>query len=225
MASPRPPRVPASPCLPVPLPSPCLPVPLSPCPVLTSAVFAIALALLSGCAHYEYDLVRPADLAQHIGADYDVIVRLPPLEYRLRTVDDYLVMRIFNSTNDRIRLLGEQSVAVDPQGQSHPLRSRMIAPRSFIKLILPPPPPQVGPVGPSFGFGFGFGPRWGYGVGLYDPLYDPYWGYPRYYAPPDAAAPYYWTWSDQGDARLELTFQSGGQKPFAQRFLFHRRRM
>lgn len=178
------------------------------------------LLLAIGCAHYEYEIVRPSDVAQHVAADHDAVFGLDELRYRLRSVDNYLVIRIYNPTTQPVRLLAP-SVAVDPQGQSHPVRPQTIAPDSFIKLILPPPPPEVAPSGPVIGFGLGFGgPH--YGAGLYEPVYDPY--YPRYYASPDAV-PYYWSWKDEGDARLELVFQRDEQKPFTQEFLFHRRRL
>ena len=176
-------------------------------------------ALSTGCAHYEYDLVRPPDLAQHIGSNEDAVVTVQPLRYRMRTVDDSLVVRIYNSTTQPVQLLGGQSTAVDPQGQSHPLHTQSIAPNSFIKLILPPPAPDVQPSGPTIGFGLGVG-RGFYGGGAYDAWGDPY---PRAYANP-AASPYYWTWPGEGDARLELTFQTANQPIFTQSFLFHRRR-
>src|SRR5687768_15397193 len=119
---------------------------------------ATLLALLfcaTGCASYEHRLVQPKELAGHIGAKQDYIVNIGPVEYRLRTVESRLVMRIYNRTETAIQLLGDQSAAVDPDGQSHPLRSQTIAPGSFIKLLLPPNRPQIRRTGPSIGIGLG----------------------------------------------------------------------
>src|SRR5207248_10060294 len=104
---------------------------------------------------YEYDFTRPPDLTQHIGTNSGVTVTLDPLEYRFRSYEDHLIIRIFNPTDDPIQLLGAQSSAVDPKSQSHPLRSATVESHSFVKLILPPPLPYVGPYGPTIGLGFG----------------------------------------------------------------------
>ena len=84
------------------------------------------LFLAVGCTHFEYDLTQPADMAQHIGLKDDVVAKIDPLEYRFRSYEDHLVLRIYNPTNDPIRLIGDQSSAVDPKQQSHPLRSATI---------------------------------------------------------------------------------------------------
>src|SRR5438477_6577016 len=100
----------------------------------------IILALtLSGCAHYEYNIVEPADLGRHIGTKTWETVTREPLEYRFQTYDNRLVMLVQNPTDGEIALLGDKSVVVDPGGESHPLMSQTIAAHSHIKLILPPP--------------------------------------------------------------------------------------
>jgi hypothetical protein len=66
-----------------------------------------------------------------------VVFRVDPLEYSMRTVDNRLVVRVFNPTDDAIELVGPRCSVVDPDGQSHPLRTQSIAPGSFIKLIFP----------------------------------------------------------------------------------------
>src|SRR5205814_908677 len=78
------------------------------------------------------------DRARHIGAKADQVVRVDPLEYRLRSYDNRLVLSIFNPTQDPITLAGDRSYVVDPKDQSHPLRSQTIAPNTFVRLILPP---------------------------------------------------------------------------------------
>src|SRR5437773_6141091 len=94
------------------------------------AVFTtlILLPLITGCATYEYDLIKPEKFATHIGRKQEVKVAVDPLEYRFISYDNRLVVKIFNPTDDPIQLLGGQSSAVDPKGESHPLRTQMIAP-------------------------------------------------------------------------------------------------
>src|SRR4051794_18305945 len=103
----------------------------------------LAQMLIVGCAHYEYDVTRPEEFAGHIGTNTDHGFQRAPLEYRLRTVDNHLVMRIYNPTDTALTLLGQRSSAVDPDGQSHPLNTQTISPQSFIKVILPPIRPHL----------------------------------------------------------------------------------
>src|SRR6184192_495438 len=107
--------------------------------------------LLTGCARYEYDLVFPPDLARHIGEKSDEVVRVDPLEYRLRSYDNRLVLSIFNPTQDPITLGCDRSYVVDPKDQSHPLRSQTIAPNTFVRLILPPMRPGYYQSSPTIG--------------------------------------------------------------------------
>ena len=54
----------------------------------------------SGCAHYEYDIVAPPELARHVGGAQDEVIRADPLEYRLRSYENRLVLNVFNPTGD-----------------------------------------------------------------------------------------------------------------------------
>jgi len=212
----------------------------------------LSLFLAVGCAHYEYDITRPADLAQHVGTKQDVTATLDPLEYRFRSYEDHLIVRIFNPTDDPIQLLGEQSAAVDPKGQSHPLHSATIESHSFVKLILPPPPPYVEPYGPTIGLGFGMSadagasrtdhPIYldvhgrgghfhhfhrefigGWGWNYWDPWYDDFYG-PRYYVLYDGDDTTYWNWKGETEVRLALAFQHN-DKTFRDEFEFRRVKM
>jgi len=187
---------------------------------LVPALLAMCVA---GCARFEYDIVSPPEMAQHVGTQSDVVLSRDPLQYRLISAENHLIMRIFNPTGERIQLLGSQSVAVDPQGQSHPLQNLAIAPNAFVKLILPPMKPQVAPSGPVIGIGVGFAGA--YGLGYSDPFYDSMWQRPRYYAVYDAENTYLWDWEGESEVRLTLVFQRGEQKPFSQEFVFHRWKM
>jgi len=185
-------------------------------------VFLCLVGLQSGCATYEYNIVQPEDLRSHIGRNIDQIVKRTPLEYRLRSYDNRLIMRIFNDTDDPISLLGDRSFVVSPDGQSHPLRSQTIAPRSFIKIILPPPKPQFYDPGPTLGVGFGTA------VGVHShPHYHynaPLYGGPRYLNVYDEDHPLYWDWKEQTDISMTLVFQRGSE-PFKQQWAFHRQKM
>jgi hypothetical protein len=170
----------------------------------TATILFIVL-LAGGCARYEHEIVRPEELSAHIPTRVDTVVDREPLEYRFRTVDNRLVMRIYNLSDDPITLLGEESSVVDPTGQSRPLRSQTIAPQSFIRLILPPPPPRVQRVGPSIGIGVGT--RIGHhrhGPYPYAGAHHPIG--PAYFRVVDDDA-YYWDWPREGQIRLMLILE------------------
>jgi hypothetical protein len=188
-----------------------------------SIFVALFASLFVGCARYEYDLRSPENEARHIGAKADEIVSIDPLEYRLRTVDNRLVMRIYNPTQDMIAVQGAPSVVVDPSGQSHPLRDQTIAPSSFVKLIFPPLRPTIENVGPTWGVGVGVGAhtsRRDYGL---PDNYYPYDPAPRYYSVYDGSD-YYWDWNGSGDLRVVLSFRRG-DKEFRHEFVFRRQKM
>src|SRR4051812_25722184 len=103
--------------------------------IIKLLVLAACAVLGTGCAHSEYELLRPSDLARHIGAQ-EQSFRLDPMEYRLRSYENRLIMNVFNPTDAPVQLAGAQSAVVDAVGQSHPLPTRPIEPQSYIKLIL-----------------------------------------------------------------------------------------
>jgi hypothetical protein len=193
--------------------------------ILLMAPLLCSLPLIGGCATYEFDLTRPEQFATHIGRKQDVRVTIDPLEYRFRTLENRLVVRIFNPTNDAIELSGSQSSAVDPKGESHPLRGQTIVPGTFVKLILPPMRPTVYDPGPHFGFGFGIVGR--AGNPFHDPFYGPFgsgfYDEPRYYTVYDDDN-YYWNWPGESTARLLLTFRRGEQS-FRHQFTFARKKV
>jgi hypothetical protein len=191
------------------------------------ALVFVMFLIGGGCAHYEYDIVSPPDLSRHIATKVDTIVKIEPIEYRFQTVDNRLVVRAFNTTDDTMQLLGEQSTVVDPESQSHPLHPGPIAPHSFLKLIIPPPRPQVYDPGPTFGVGVGVGvshncdPDRRYN-GRYDPAFDQ----PRYMYVYDENNTYFWDWKGEGEARLALVYQQGASnKPIRHEFVLKRRKM
>ena len=179
------------------------------------------LCLATGCARYEYDIVSPADLQAHIGTKSDTTTTVDPLIYRWRTVDNRLVVRIFNPTNDPIQLLGEKSTVVAPTGESHPLRGQTIAPQSHAKLILPPRRPRVYNRGPTFGVGVGMR------VDARDrgyPYYNDHLDEPRYLAVYDDDNALYWDWNGQTEIRLTLVYQRN-EELLRHQFVIRRRKM
>jgi len=196
---------------------------------MKTAFFALLTLLAAGCAQYEYDLVQPQTLARHIGKT-EISVPVDPLIYRLQTIESHLVMGIQNPTDDPIMLIGDRSAIVDPQGQSHGLMSRTIAPHSFIRFVLPPFPNVyewdndywVGGYGYG-GYGYRRGPRRFY-RGYYGGIYGGgFYGGPGYVAVYDSSDPAYFDWSGETDVRMNLKFDRAG-KQFDHSFVFHRRK-
>jgi hypothetical protein len=185
------------------------------------SILPIAIVFITGCARYEFDLTHPPNLALHIGKTEETVT-VDPLEYRLVTYDNALVMRIFNHTAEPITLEGTRSYAIPPIGQSHPLRSQTIAPNAFIKLILPPPRPYSSRSGPVFGIGIGvssggYPGRYGYGS-----VYDDWPSNATYYDENDTT---YWDWPGEGETRLTLVFVRQGGQTFQHEFAFGRKKM
>src|ERR1051325_7655004 len=100
-------------------------------------LFAGTALILCGCASYVYRVVQPPGVPQSV-TDQPVIIRDDPLEYRLVRYKDRLDVRIINPTDDRITLDGNRSFVVDPKGESHPVRGRILGPHSFTGMLLPP---------------------------------------------------------------------------------------
>jgi hypothetical protein len=179
--------------------------------------------LLAGCATYEYDLLKPEQLATHIGRKQEVKIALDPLEYHFLAYENHLIVRIVNPTDDPIQLVGAQSAAIDPKGESHPLRTQTIPPGTFVKLILPPPRPTVYDPNPRIGFGIGVLGAAGH-PGYWDPYGSGFYDEPRYYTVYDTADNSYWNWEGESTARLLLTFQRG-EKTFRDEFTFGRKKV
>ena len=200
--------------------------------LLFLTAFAVVAAGGGGCTRYEHDLVEPADVAQHIGTKAPVVVSMDPaVRYEARTASDRLVLFIVNEADAPLKLLGEDSYAVDPRGESHPLPTRTIAPGTSTKLVFPPVPPTFRQSGPSFGVGVGVGVgsahyRRGYYGGYYgryygDPFYD---DFPRYYQLADDGTTY-WDWPGNGtEISVRLVYQRGEQR-FEHEFRFRRVKM
>ena len=177
------------------------------------------LFLFCGCARYEYNIIEPPDLAQHIGGDQAVTFSRNGLLYRMRSYENRLVIQISNTTPQPILLVGGQSYVVDPQGQSHSFAAQTIGPQSFIKLILPPLPPESVPTGPIFSIGIGV-------AASPDEFYGPgyFFDRPHYLAVIDSNDEF-WKWEGESNVMLSLAFSQAGAAPFTHRFVFHRQKM
>ncbi|MDB6020219.1 MAG: hypothetical protein JWQ04_76 [Pedosphaera sp.] len=168
-----------------------------------------AVVLVTGCATYDYQITEPASLARHV-ADVPVAVAYDPLEYRFVRHKDRLGVTIMNPTDDRITLLGDRSYLVDPRGESHPIRGRVVAPHSYARMLLPPVPVSgETTVFPTYPY---YSPGW-YGPGWYGPGSPYFWG-DYYYGPVTSyyriRTPYDWKW-DVGPARFRFTYDRAGR--------------
>ena len=183
---------------------------------------AMALAA-SGCAHYQYRMVQPSNLASPI-AKQPVRVDYPPLMYQLSEQDHRLAMQINNPTEAPITLVGNRSYLVSPHGETHPLRGAIIAPHSYVGMLMPPQN-RTYRAYPSFGFGMGVGgwhsgPLFHSGVNY---IGEPYWSGPAdYYM---VNPPNYWEWKT-GEVRLNLSYQqtTPAANSFDHQFLFERQK-
>ena len=190
---------------------------------LTWALAVLSLSTIThagGCAKYEYQLVDPPQLAQRIGQQERRVER-EPLVYHLQTYENRLIMRVENPTAEPIELLGNQSAAVDPNGQSHPLRSQTIMPGSFIKLVLPPLQPNIHPVQPTFGIGVQVNSHLATPCDGEIPQTDREEWRPVYADVYSDVDPGYWEWNGEATARITLVYQRSG-KNFWDGFVFHR---
>jgi len=168
------------------------------------ALLAAVAVLLCGCGTYQYRILQPQGVAQPV-TEKPVQVSYAPLEYHFAKQHDRLAMQIANPTDDTITLVAERSSVVDPAGESHPLRGRIINPRSFVRMLLPPMSLSI----PYPDYYWGWGPYWG--------PYNPYWGpgpYYGWYGPPPVSyyeiyTLYDWKWKT-GSARLRLTYERKG---------------
>jgi hypothetical protein len=195
-----------------------------------ACVVVFLTGCLAGCARYEYDVVEPPDLAGHVGTKSWTALRRGELEYRLRTSDNRLVMLIYNRGEAPVKLLGDDSAAVDPRGESHPLQSATIPPGSYAKRIFPPPRPRVERFGPSIGIGVGGGIGRGYGRHrhFYHDPFDPGFAAPvepRYYTVYDPNDRTYFDWPGEGGVRFLFAYERGDGESLRHAFLIRRRKM
>ncbi len=171
-------------------------------------LLAAVMLCASGCTTYRYRVVQPTAGAPAVTSQ-PVRVHFEPLDYDLYRYHDRLVMHVTNPTSDRVALLGNRSFVVDPQGESHPIRDRVLGPHSFTQFVLPPIPFTY--AYPDY---WAYGPAWGWGWGWYDPFWGPWYG-PGWWGPPPVSyvhvyTPYDWKWKN-GIARLKLTYDRAGK--------------
>lgn len=184
--------------------------------LLLSFVLA-TVAVLTGCATYDYQVSQPPTMAGVIIKDQPVVLHYDPLEYRLSRYHEHLGMTIVNPTTDRITLRADRSFVVDPRGESHPIRGRVLAPHTYSAMLLPPPAASGQTIYPTF-----YGPGWW--VGGYPYVYNDFYG--SYYGPVvtyyHIYTPYDWKW-EAGPAHLHLAYNRNG-KEFDHEFVILRQR-
>jgi len=166
-------------------------------------LLTFTLLFLCGCRTYVYRVIEPTGVSKPV-TDQPIIIRYDPLEYRLVRQKDRLAVRIINPTTDRITLDGNRSFAVDPEGESHPIRGHILGPHSYSRMLIPPIPFTY--AYPDYSWGWG----WGWGWGPYDPFWGPFYG-PAFYGPPPVSymhviSRYDWAWKT-GPARLRFTYE------------------
>lgn len=178
---------------------------------VTGAILAWAGLLVGGCASYHHRLIEPVEFAGAIRTE-DFVTSSPPIRCVWNTVEDRLVVRVFNDGEEDLLLDGARSVLVDPAGQSRPLRSLTIAPGSFARLVLPP----------YRSIGYASGPMLSVGVGVSS-------GGGRYYPPLSPPSTVIvgdressWDWPAGGVVRLSLQLARDGQS-FSRAFVIERR--
>lgn len=188
-------------------------------------VVVVVVAGLAGCARYEYDVIKPVISPGRVGEKDDVVIDGEVVRYRIRTVDGRLVVRVFNSGTENVELVGVRSTVVDPTGQSRAIRSQLIPPGAFAKLILPPVRPEFVSDGgvrlgtSSGGDGGGYGPGAGQGEFGYGVEPDR----PREFRLRDGGE-VYWDWKGETEARVILLLKVGGRE-VGQELIFGRRRV
>lgn len=196
-----------------------------------------AVLLLTACTSYQYAITEaPPPPPEFVPPPTLPPVVLPPsppaeesmpvvggeareferdgLVYLLNVVDNRLVMRIRNPGPEPVKLEGDESWSVIPDGQSLPLRSLTIAPGAFVRFTLPPEPrrQREGPrlslgVGTVFGSGGGIGTGVGVGTGV---------GSRSVYVDQP------WNWPVDQPVRLHLAYRRGDQR-FSHDWTFVRR--
>ena len=190
----------------------------------------ILAVLVAGCAKYQYVLIEPGAGDQVIVPKKRLVVPMEPITYRLGTVDRHLLVRVANPTDEAIRIIGDRSYVVDPEGETHPVGGGTIAPHAYIDLMLPPPPKVYrGYTNYHGGFGWGYG-RWhrpygwgGYGWGYpHGGWYDPWYYEPSTYTV-EVYGPCHWDWKT-GTVRLHLSYERG-EKRFEQTLAVLRRKV
>lgn len=168
-----------------------------------AALAALCAAALSGCAKYDFLLIEPAEFARTIDETPSDIER-GSLRYSLAESGSHLGVRVTNLSDDPLRLLGERSFVVDPEGGSHALTSGVIAPASHITISLPPVPQRIYRPRSSIGIGVGVGSFSSHSHSHTGVFTGTTFGDPDYYY---ASTGDDWRWKT-GLVRLRLVYQA-----------------
>jgi hypothetical protein len=178
----------------------------------------LPLALLGGCTNYAYDVTPPGTPTYRVPTDHFWTVQSGPVDFRFRTADNHLVVQVWNPGSDPVQIVGDKSAIVDPYGRSHAVRTQLIPPGAYARIIIPPVLETVA-AGPPVSFSVGVvGGYGGHGHGhwhgaYYGGFYDPFWyDSPPYYAVVGGDQAY-WEWDGAGgEARIILVVDQKGQQ-------------
>jgi hypothetical protein len=188
--------------------------------MVSSIMFLCWLAVGTSCAQYRYSIAQPAEFAQEIERRGEAAIAQPPLEYAFIDNNESLSVRIANTTDAPILIIGERSYVVDPDGQTHQMNGGTIAPKSYVAFPLPPSS-RVYRSGPRFGIGMGIGSGGGgtfFGTGV-----GTTWGgYPHHHYDSFSTVSA-WRWST-GNVRLHTEYEHNEQR-FEHDFLLRRERV
>jgi hypothetical protein len=172
--------------------------------------------------------VEPSNFAAHVGTKDPVEMTIDPVRYEAITSSDRLVLIVHNQSDQPLKVIGDDSFAVDPRGESHPLPTRTIAPDTSTRLIFPPVRPTYRSNSSSIGFGVGVSSgyygRAGYRAGGFAGHPYFYDDYPKYYRLEDDGT-VYWSWTgDDTDIKVRIVYQLA-DKQFHHDFTFKRKKM
>jgi hypothetical protein len=194
----------------------------------------VLLSIFCGCARYEFEVLEPPEFRTHVGRTKQTAtdVRREPFDYHMRAYEGRLVMNVYNNDEEPIELLGDHSFVVDPEGESHPLSGAVIAPKAYVKLILPPLRPYYR-TEPRFGFGLGIGVshydfhrhhhhRHFRGPRFRQSLEPEVWDMGRTYFHVNGPASLFWEWEGESTIRLRLTYRRQNDETFFHEFVIRR---
>lgn len=101
---------------------------------------ALVAVVLAGCSTARFEVIDPPGMVHAIDGSSDVVGAAHGIVYHARVIDNLVVFRIENTTAEQLEL--SHSVLIDPGGVQRPMEDQPLPAGSFVKLILPPPPPD-----------------------------------------------------------------------------------
>jgi hypothetical protein len=172
--------------------------------MLKFAPLILCLAL-TACGPSEFDFTAAGTgNTVRVTNNQDSLVTIAPVQYRMRAVENHLVLWIENPTDQPIDIIGDKSSIEDPAGEIHTLDNQDISPHSSFKLVMPPLPENDQQTSQN----------------ISQPI-SPY-DQPGFIAVPDTRTPpneqgAAWKWDDDLEIHVDLLFKQGDHQ-FEQTF-------